>query len=148
MIFDNTTLLSDRQAITVTAPSTNVIDLGPLGTVKFASGPLRRDIGMGTPIPIVVQVVQQFTAAGAATMQVALQVDDNAAFTTPKTVATYGSNLALADLKPGARFSLNYIPKGTDERYLRVNYTVGTGPMTAGQVFAGIVMGDQDAPYP
>lgn len=148
MIFDQTTLFSDYQAITATANSTNVIDLGPLGRVKFATADLRRDIGKGEPIPIVVQVVEQFAAAGAATLTVGIQVADDAAFTTNvKTVATFGASYALADLKPGARFRLSWVPKGTDRRYVRLVYTVGTGPMTAGKVMAGIVAGDQDEPY-
>lgn len=136
MIFDQQTLLSDAQAITVTAASTNIIDLGPIKTG------IVRDIGKGRQIPLLIQVVEAFTAAGAATLTVALQVDDNEAFGTPKTVWT-SEAFALAALKPGKVVIPEYIPRGTDERYMRVNYTVATGPMTAGKVTAGVTMGNQ-----
>lgn len=136
MIFDQQTLLSDAQAITVTAVSTNVIDLGPIKTG------IVRDIGKGKQIPLLIQVTEQFAAAGAGTLTVALQVDDNEAFGTPKTVWTSAA-FALATLKPGFVVIPEYITRGTDERYMRLSYTVATGPMTAGKVTAGVTMGNQ-----
>lgn len=136
MILDNQTLFSDRQAITATAVSTNVIDLGPIDVG------VRRDIGPGKPIPVVVQVTADMAAAGAATLSVALQVDDNSGFASPKTVMTVGP-VAVASLKAGYQIPLDYIPRGTDERYLRLNYVVATGPMTAGTITAGVTTGHQ-----
>lgn len=136
MIFDQQTLLSDAQAITATAVSTNVIDLGPIKTG------IVRDIGKGKQIPLLIQVTEQFTAAGAGTLTVSLQVDDNEAFSSAKTVWTSPA-LALATLKPGFIVIPEYIPRGTDERYMRLNYVVATGPMTAGKVTAGVTMGNQ-----
>ncbi len=138
MIFDKTTLLSDAQAITATAPSTNVIDLGPIATG------MARDIGKGKPIPLLVQVVEAFTAAGAATLTIALQIDTVENFASPTTVWTSGA-VALADLKAGKVFVPEFIPRGTNERYMRLNYTVATGPMTAGKIVAGVTMGNQSA---
>ena len=134
MILDNQTLLSNDQAVTATAASTNTIDLSPI-----ASG-ITRDIGPGKPIPVLVQVTEDFAAAGAATLAVALQVDDNSSFSSPKTVASIPAT-ALADLKAGKQVNLDYIPRGTKERYLRLNYTVATGPMTAGKIKAGVLFG-------
>ncbi|MDW9880490.1 hypothetical protein GOA90_25215 [Sinorhizobium meliloti] len=136
MIFDQQTLLSDAQAITVTAVSTNVIDLGPIKTG------LVRDIGKGKQIPLLIQVVEAFTAAGAATLTVSLQTDDNEAFASAKTVWTSPA-IALADLVAGKVIIPEYIPRGTNERYMRLNYAVATGPMTAGKVTAGVTMGNQ-----
>ena len=136
MILDNQTLFSDRQAVTAAAPSTNIIDLGPRGLG------IVRDIGKGKSIPLVVQVVEAFAAAGAATLAVALQVDEGPAFGSPKTVIQT-QPVALALLVPGYQFNLDYVPLGTDERYLRLNYTVATGPMTAGAVTAGVTVGHQ-----
>jgi NitT/TauT family transport system substrate-binding protein len=48
---------------------------------------------------------------------------------------------ALAGLKAGTQFNLDYIPRGTNERYMRLNYTVATGPMTAGKIKAGVLFG-------
>ncbi|KYK44543.1 hypothetical protein A1D31_14190 [Bradyrhizobium liaoningense] len=136
MIFDRQSLLSDAQAITVTAPSTNVIDLGPIATG------IVRDIGKGKQIPLLIQVIEAFTAAGAATLTVTLQVDNDGAFGSPKTVWTSPA-LALADLVAGKVIIPEYVPRGTDERYMRLNYTVATGPMTAGKITAGVTMGNQ-----
>jgi len=136
MIFDNQTLLSDAQAITVTAASTNIFDLGPIATG------ITRDIGKGKQIPLLIQVTEQFDAVGAATLTVALQVDDNSDFTSAKTVWTSPA-IALSDLAPGDVIIPEYVQRGTDERYLRLNYTVATGPMTAGKVTAGVTMGNQ-----
>ena len=136
MLFDKTTLLSDQQAITATAASTNVIDLGA------TPSSIARDIGKGKPIPLLIQVTEQFTAAGAGTLTVALQVDSDEAFGSAKTVWTSPA-IAKATLAPGYVIVPEYIPRGTDERYMRLNYTVATGPMTAGKVVAGVTMGNQ-----
>lgn len=134
MILDNQTLLSNRQAITASAASTNVIDLGPINQG------MRRDIGPGTAIPLVAQVTADFAAAGAATLSLALQVDDNSGFTSPKTVHTTAA-VPVADLKAGYQMPLDWVPFGTNERYLRLNYTVSTGPFTAGTITAGVTTG-------
>ncbi|RJT42004.1 hypothetical protein D3227_04820 [Mesorhizobium waimense] len=133
MIFDQQTLLSDAQAITATAASTNIIDLGPINA-GFA-----RDIGKGKPIPLRVQVVEAFN--NLTSLAVALQTDDNAGFASAKTVWT--TTVVLADLILGKVIIPEFIPRGTDERYMRLNYTVtGTAP-TLGKITAGAVMGSQ-----
>lgn len=134
MILDNQTLFSDRQAVTASAASTNVIDLGPINLGMV------RDIGPGTAIPVLLQVVENFTAAGAATLTVAIQVDDNSAFSSPKTVHTTAA-IPVATLKAGYQLPLDWIPRGTDERFMRLNYTVATGPFTAGRITAGVTTG-------
>ena len=91
MIFDQQTLLSDNQAITADAASTNVIDLGPI-----ASGVVR-DIGKGQPIPLRIQVTETFN--NLTSMTFAVQVDDNEAFGSPKTVWT-SQAILLAQLLP------------------------------------------------
>lgn len=135
MILDRSNLLSDQQAITVSAVSANVINLGPISGVV-------RDIGKGRPIPLLIQVTEQFAAAGAGTLSVSLEVDDNEAFGTPKTVWASPA-IGKAALKPGYIFIPEFIPRGTDEQFMRLNYTVGTGPMTAGKITAGVSMGNQ-----
>ncbi|QND53464.1 hypothetical protein HB779_17395 [Phyllobacterium sp. 628] len=133
MIFDQQTLLSDAQAITASVASTNTIDLGPIkpGIV--------RDIGKGKQIPLLIQVVEAFN--NLTSLGVALQVDDNSAFSSAKTV--WSQTVVLADLKAGKVVVPEYITRGTDEQFLRLNYTVtGTAP-TTGKVTAGVTMGNQ-----
>ncbi|MGO4193825.1 Bbp16 family capsid cement protein [Rhizobium sp. YAF28] len=131
MIFDRQTLLSDAQVITATGPSTNVINLGPIKTG------LTRDIGKGEPIPFLMQVVEGFN--NLTSLAVTIQTDDNEAFASPKAVIT--TTLTLADLKAGKIIPPSHIPRGTDELYLRLLYTVtGTAP-TTGKITAGFTAG-------
>lgn len=131
MILDNQTLLSNAQAITADAGSTNQIDLSPR-----ASG-LVRDIGPGEPIPLLVQVVETFN--NLTSIVVSVQVDEDSAFGSPKTVASTAA-IQLASLVAGYRFNLDYIPRGTDERYMRIFYDItGTAP-TTGKITAGVVL--------
>ena len=133
MIFDQQNLLSDAQAITATAASTNVIDLGPIKTG------IVRDIGKGKAIPLLIQVVETFNTLTSLT--IALQVDDADTFGSPKTV--WSAVVALADLKAGKVVVPEFITRGTDERFMRLYYTVtGTAP-TLGKITAGVTMGNQ-----
>lgn len=132
-ILSNQNLFSDRQALTASAASTNTIDLGPI------DAGMRRDIGPGKAIPVLLQVVEDFAAG--TSVQVSLQVDDNTAFSSAKTVVQTAA-IPVATLKAGYQFHLDYIPRGTDERYMRLNYTVAGTP-TAGRITAGITVGHQ-----
>lgn len=145
-IIDNTLVLSDSQAVVASAASTNVIDLGATGTPVGSSVALIRDIGKGGTIPIEVLVTEAYNG-NLTNLTVAVQVDNDPAFGSPKTVAQSRA-YPLAELTLGSR--LNFpaeIPEGTDERYLRLNYTVGftTTAPTTGKVFAAVVAGRQNA---
>jgi len=130
-ILDKFLQYSDKQAVTVTAVSTNVVDAG--ATKNAAIG---RDLGAGTPLFLFLNVSQTFTAAGAATLVATLQ--DSADNVTFADVASIGP-LSLAQLTAGKGYNLGFpIPT---RRYTRVNYTVATGPMTAGIVSAHVVDG-------
>jgi len=119
--------------ITVTAPSTNVLDLG---------GP--RDMGVGDNIPKIEIVIQQsFAAVGAATLNVHIQSSvDNITWST----LAESSPIAVANLTVGRQILGIDLP--TDQpaqtagigRYLRLNYVVASGPFTAGQVLAALVL--------
>ena len=132
MILDNQTLLSNAQAITADAGSTNQIDLSPR-----ASG-IVRDIGPGKPIPLLVQVVEAFN--NLTSIVVSIQTDEDSAFGSPTTVASTGA-IPLASLVAGYQFNLDYIPRDTQERYMRLYYDItGTAP-TTGKITAGVVHG-------
>jgi hypothetical protein len=131
MILDAFNQFSDAQAVTATAISTNVIDLAPLGNGVGTN--TVRDIGAGEDIYLVVLTKETATAAGAATLNVTLESDDNAGLTSP-TVHFSTGPLALAAFGPaGAQVAAVKLPNGNYERYLGVRYTVGTGPLTAGK---------------
>lgn len=139
MIFDNTLLLSDAQAITGDAASTNVIDLGATGT-PYGGSALVRDIGKGTKIPLSITIVEAFNTLTSLTF--ILQTDDNSSFSSAKDVAS--STVPLASLTLGKQIDFpDYIPQGTNERYFRLYYDVtGSNPST-GKITAGVVAARQ-----
>lgn len=143
MILSLQDLLSDQQAITVTAASTNSIDLGATGTVYGTTAAIVRDLGKGEPdVDLLVQATEAFTAAGAATLTITLQTDDNSAFSSATDALVLGP-FGKAVLVAGWKLPVQYVPNGINERYFRLNYTVATGPMLTGKLTAGVVMGRQ-----
>jgi len=139
MILSAQLLFSDDQAITATAVSTNVVDLGVPGT-PFGGNQLNQDIGKGTPIPLLVQVTEDFNNATSVTVTV--EVSAAAAMTSPVVLAT--ETILLANLVAGKQTHVQFVPKDADLRYLAVRYTVaGTAP-TTGKFTAGISAGNQD----
>lgn len=126
MYLDAQNEFSDAQAVTATAISTNVIDLGPENTLK--------DIGAGEPIWLV--VLTQTTATDAssdATLAVTLESDSTANLaTSPTTHYTTGALAFSAFAPAGSVLAIVRLPVGLYERYLGVRYTVANGPLTAG----------------
>ena len=147
MIFDTQILFSDAQAVTTTAASTNVVDLGANGTVSNGSdggaAPLTKDMGKGMKVPLRIQVVENF--ATLTSLRVAVQVDTVENFASPTTVLETEA-VPVADLTTGYVFALDSFPLKTDQRYVRLNYSV-TGPAaTAGRITAGVTAGNQTNP--
>lgn len=127
MFVDKQTLMSDAQAITATAVSTNIIDLGS-----------DRDVGPGEPVRLLIQVVEAFNTL--TSLQIDMQTDDNSSFSSATVIQL--QSMALAALTLGARAVISVWPRA-NERYVRMNYTVtGTNP-TLGKITAGIVVDDQ-----
>jgi hypothetical protein len=137
MIVDANNIFSDSQAITATAASTNVLDLGAAGTPFGAPAAVDQDVGKGNQIPIALNVTQAFN--NLTSLAVALQKSaDNSTWVEVAT-RTY----LLAELGIGQLSFPAQVPVGSDARYLRFNYTVaGTAP-TTGKIFAGIVAARQ-----
>ena len=140
MILDNTNIFSDGQAITATANSTNVIDLGAAGTPQGASVAIARDVAVGNKIRLFCNVTQVFN--NLTSLKIALVSDDNSSLSSPKEIAsrTYlaAELAATGQLKFPAAVML-----GADERYLGLVFTVtGTAP-TTGKISCGIVPGRQ-----
>lgn len=137
MILSKQLLFSDDQAITATAISTNVVDLGVAGTPYGGKAALHQDIGKGTKIPILIQVTADFNTLTSLT----IAIETGAAATLATVVIS--KSVVLADLVQGYQFVVEVLPNEIDERYLGVRYTVvGTNP-TTGTITAGITMGNQ-----
>jgi len=124
MLKDKLTMFSDDQAVTSTAASTDYLD-------QLAAG---NAVGRGVWLDV--RVKTTFTAGGSATMTIALETDDNASFSSA-TVLWQVTAVAVASLTAGTKWRV-MVPIGA-ERYLRMNYTVAVGPMTAGNIDAALV---------
>lgn len=120
---DSYLTFSSSQALTATAASTNVIDLGA-----------DRNIGIGEAMAAVIVVdVALDDADGNETYAAVLQTDSDVAFGSATTVATFPT-MTRGDAA-GTRYIVAIPPSDTTKRYLRINYTLGgtspTGTVTA-----------------
>lgn len=139
MILSANQLFSDDQAITATAVSTNVIDLGVAGTPYDAAAALNQDVGKGAGVPVLIQVTEAFN--NLTSLTITIETSDAAALTSSTVLSS--EVIALADLVAGKQTFTQVLPNGVTGRYLGVRYTVtGTAP-TTGKVTAGISMGNQ-----
>jgi hypothetical protein len=137
MILSQNLILSDNQAITATADSTNVIDLGVAATPYGAVAALNRDIGKGAGIPILVQVTEAFNTLTSLTISISTGA------TTGLGTKIVSQTILLADLLVGKQMAVVVLPNDITERYLGIEYVVaGTDP-TTGKITAGITMGVQ-----
>ena len=127
MYLDAKNEFSDAQAVTSTAISTNVIDLGATNTLK--------DIGVGEDVWLVVLTQTAATDSGSdATLAVTLESDSTANLATSATVHYSTGALAFAAFSPaGTVLAAVRLPSGSYERYLGVRYTVASGPLTDGK---------------
>ncbi len=140
MIFSVQQLFSDDQAVTATAISTNVIDLGVPATPFGAAAALPQDIGKGVEIPILVQVTTAFLTLTQLTITV--EVSAAATLTTPTVLAS--EVVLLAALVAGKQMHVRVVPNDASLRYMGIRYTVGGSDATAGKMTAGITMGNQN----
>lgn len=135
MIFDDTLIFSRAQAITVTAPSTNTIDVGANGT-PYGGSALVRDLGGGAEIPLAAQVVTTLT--GGTSLQLVYQVADDTGFSTNLENIVLTGAIPAAELVAGYQFAIKAVPYRSRRRYHRLNW-VAVGTFAAGAVTAGIV---------
>lgn len=139
MILDATELFSDGQAVTVTAISENVIDLGTMGTVQFETAPMALNLGAGCPkLPLLVQATETFT--GLTSLQVSLETADDAGLTTNAEVLVQSGVVLAADLVAGWKPGWQQMPVGNLRQFIGLRYTVA-GTATAGAITAGFTMG-------
>ncbi|HCE23295.1 MAG TPA: hypothetical protein DF282_12415, partial [Hyphomonas sp.] len=98
MIFSEELMFSDDQDVSQAAgtyASTNTIDTGAPGTVYGAAAALARNVGPGNPVPILVQLTETVTSAGAATMQFQIETADEEAFDTTNVIIAQSRVYAL-----------------------------------------------------
>lgn len=130
MYVDDTLVFSDAQAITSTGTSTKSID-----TMTAT-----RNIGSGEEIDLVIQVATAASSASASTVTFSLQDSaDNSSFTD----VLVSPAVAMATMSAGAEVLRVTLPR-TLRRYMQVNYTVATGPLTGGAFTAFLTDDRQD----
>lgn len=145
MIHDAQLLFSDAQALTATAVSTNVVDLG-----------IARDIGTGESLYLVVTLDVAFTDAGSdSTVAVTLQGGATAGATTASQVlftipaVAAAGNVYIARLDPNGMSSLQQQNTSSPlaYRFIQVTYTVAGGNLTTGTVTCFLTSNIQQAAH-
>lgn len=128
MYIDKALQVSNEQAVTATAVSTDVIDFGQVNP----------NSGLSDQLTMAITVDETAAAAGAATVTFSVQDSaDNATFADVAATAAIGKATLVAGAQVLIPMPLQH------RRYVRVNYTVGTGPLTAGKFSAQVVSGVQ-----
>ena len=134
MITDKLLRVSEDQAVTATAVSTNTIDLG-----------VARDMGEGQNLYVVFTVTETFATLTSLTIDVV--TDSAAALSSPAVNASSGAiTLAGGGLAAGQQHVIAINPDiaGVGERYLGAKYTVSGSNATTGKITADIVLDIQD----
>lgn len=124
-MIDQNAVLSDSQAITATAASTNSLNLS---NMPWA--------GRGEPLMLDCRVVEEDFAT-LTSLTVALESSANGS--TGWTVEYQTAAIAAADLVVGKKIGLRFLPNFSKDRpYLRLYYTVAGSNATAGKIWAHI----------
>ena len=100
MILDEQALFSDKQKITATATSTNVVKVNG-------------DIGKGEPVELLAQVVETFAGLTSLTLTVQTCDTENGSY---EDLVSTGAILA-ADLVAGYKFPIKFLPVGNKHAY-------------------------------
>lgn len=134
MITDQLLRVSNAQAVTSSAVSTDTIDLSQA-----------RDIGAGEDLYMHFAVNETVTASGSATVQFQV-VGSTAADLSNPVILGASRVVGKADLAAGARVAVrfNAVVGSRGFRYVGANYVVATGPLTAGKFTADVVTDIQD----
>ena len=128
MLLDANMQLSNAQAVTATAFSTNTIDVG-------AQSP-----GQRNPLFAVITVDQSAAAAGAATVSFQVVSSANANLSSPTVLGASG-DIPISELQAArpplvVKAAMSNLPTG--HRYVGLQYVVKTGPLTGGAFSAAL----------
>lgn len=139
MFTDAQLQFSASQAITATAVSTNVIDLGVAQDLGIAISP---------HLQLAIYATAAFVSAGGATLQIQLQSSaDNSTFYTLSQTDVF----AVATLPINTKIPMDLVRRSPVQstvalfpRYLQLNYVVGTSTFSAGKLSAYLVIDRHD----
>jgi hypothetical protein len=132
MYIDKDLVMSDDQAVTITANSTHLIDLGDDSSLVQA-------LNSKGNLELLVQVTETFV--GGTSVAVTLKSDNDVAFGSPLTVLDSGA-VVTASLVQGYQFKFGKLPR-INEQYIRMTYTCVGNTYTAGKIFATLVIDRQ-----
>lgn len=128
MILDEQGLFSNKQAITESCVSENILDMG------------KREISFGTPVGLFIQIAEAFDNLTSLSIKVQTSAEEDFS----SSVDLVEQTMLLKELTKGAVSSIKFLPKG-NLGFLRLVYTVdGTNP-TQGAIIAGVVDGVQES---
>lgn len=128
-IKDKKLTVSDKQAVTATAVSTDKLDLAAADTIGFGGGTAVRAVFLVTTV-----MDHSHASDGTLTLQVVDATADN--LTTNQAIIVQTGTIPEATLVKGFRVELP-IPAGARQRYLGVRYLVGgTGNFSTGNISA------------
>jgi hypothetical protein len=132
MITDKLLRVSDAQAVTTTAVSTDTVDLS-----------VARDMGEGGDLYMNFAMTEAF--AGGTSTNFEVIIADNAALSSNVVVIGASGAIVTADLTLGKNVAVRLNPQiaSLGKRYLGARYTV-SGTNSAGKVTADMVMDVQD----
>lgn len=137
MILDSSLQLCLAQAVTATALSSNVIDIGSA-----------RNIGAGEDLYLYIQTNIAATAGGNATVNFQLQTSTASAMNNPVTLLDSGA-IPIASLGGNSCLKLKLPTSQAFQEFLGLNFLVTNGPLTAGAFSAWIARNvDDTAAYP
>lgn len=107
MILDEQCMFSNKQAITESCPSENVLNLG------------KREVAFGTPVELFIQICEKFE--NVTSLTIAVQTDDEEDFSSAVTLVE--QTMKTEELVKGAVSNIKFLPKG-NLGFMRLYYTV------------------------
>lgn len=137
MILNKNLTLAEAQAITATAISENVIQWPTNGIPVGEAAAITRNLGAGTDIPLLIQVVETFATLTSLTITV--ETADNAALSSGAVVLASSGAIPAATLVAGHRPTFTrVVPDGTMKQFFGLRFTVGGSSATAGKITAAV----------
>ncbi len=130
MILDEQGMFSNKQAITESCASENILNLG------------KREVAFGTPVGLFIQINDKFE--NVTSLTIAVQTDDDEDFSSAVTLVE--QTILAADLVKGAVSTIKFLPKG-NLGFMRLYYTVAKSGEEAvtGKITAAITDGHQES---
>lgn len=130
MRIDRENMFSTAQVLTsgatTTLASTDIYDQGPLAT-----GNLYRQLG-ASQLYLVTIIESTATSTGSATFSAKLVGDSASSFPNSALIVQQASSVAVASITAGLTY-VTPLPRDVNyERFLRMEYTMGTAPFSAG----------------